>query len=64
MAEKSQIVNSDIADDAAIAKSKLSTDVQESLARADSAVVVEDVGANKVLATDDSGQQTWYEIVF
>lgn len=59
-----QISNSNVADDAAIAKSKLAPDVQSSLDKADKAVIMDKVVPNRIFGTDAEGAQTWYEIVF
>ena len=58
-----QITNENVAENAGISRIKLSSDVQDSLDRADEAVVVDGVGSNRILGTDDAGQETWYEIV-
>lgn len=65
LAEKNQIVNADVADNAAIAKTKLAEDVQESLAKADQAVSTSDAppSGDHVLAVHD-GQKTWFEVVY
>lgn len=65
LAGKNQIVDADVADDAAIAKTKLAKDVQTSLDKADSAVST--AGAPKtgdhVMAVSN-GEQTWFEVVY
>ena len=58
-----QITNENVAENAGISRIKLSSDVQDSLDRADEAVVVDGIGSNRILGTDDAGQETWYEIV-
>ena len=65
LAEKNQITNDDVADDAAIAKSKLALDVQTALDNAANAVAAPDgeKPANSILGTDGDGNPTWYEIV-
>ena len=65
LAEKDQIKNADVADDAAIAKSKLALDVQTALDNAANAVAAPDgeKPANSILGTDGDGDPTWYEIV-
>ena len=65
LAEKDQIKNADVADDAAIAKSKLALDVQSALDNAANAVAAPDgeKPANSILGTDGDGNPTWYEIV-
>ena len=65
LAEKDQITNDDVADDAAIAKSKLALDVQTALDNAANAVAAPDgeKPANSILGTDGDGNPTWYEIV-
>ena len=65
LAEKNQITNADVADDAAIAKSKLALDVQTALDNAANAVAAPDgeKPANSILGTDGDGNPTWYEIV-
>ena len=62
LAYKEQIKDADVADDAAIAKSKLALDVQTAL---DNAVAAPDgeKPANSILGTDGDGDPTWYEIV-
>jgi len=64
LAAKDTITNADVADDAAIAKTKLAADVQASLTKADQAVTVE--GAPEegdfVLAISN-GQKGWFEVV-
>ena len=65
LAKKNQITNADVADDAAIAKSKLALDVQTALDNAANAVAAPDgeKPANRILGTDGDGNPTWYEIV-
>ena len=65
LAEKDQITNDDVADNAAIAKSKLALDVQTALDNAANAVAAPDgeKPANSILGTDGDGDPTWYEIV-
>ena len=65
LAKKDQIKNADVADDAAIAKSKLALDVQTALDNAANAVAAPDgeKPANSILGTDGDGDPTWYEIV-
>lgn len=65
LAAKNQIVDADVADDAAIAKTKLAQDVQTSLDKADNAVTT--AGApqtgDHVMAVSN-GEQTWFEVVY
>ena len=65
LAKRDQITNADVADDAAIAKSKLALDVQTALDNAANAVAAPDgeKPANSILGTDGDGNPTWYEIV-
>lgn len=65
LAKRNQITNADVADDAAIAKSKLALDVQTALDNAANAVAAPDgeKPANSILGTDGDGDPTWYEIV-
>ena len=63
LAKKSQVVDADIADGAEISKAKLSAEVRQSLANADSALNMEGAGPNMVLGTDENGDKVWYEIV-
>ena len=63
LAKKDQVVDADIADGAEISKAKLSAEVRQSLANADSAVNMEGAGPNMVLGTDENGDKVWYEIV-
>ncbi len=62
LATKDQITNADVADDAAIAKSKLASDVQAALDKAADAVSMAGASENSVLGTDDEGNPVWYEI--
>ena len=64
LATKDQITNADVADDAAIAKSKLATDVQSALDNAANAVAAPagEKPANSVLGTDGDGNPVWYEV--
>ena len=62
LATKDQITNADVADDAAIAKSKLASDVQAALDKAADAVSMAGSSENSVLGTDDEGNPVWYEI--
>ena len=62
LATKDQITNADVADDAAIAKSKLALDVQTALDKAENAVSTDGAAENSVLGTDDEGNPVWYEI--
>lgn len=64
LALKNTISNADVADDAAIAKTKLSADVQASLSKADQAVSIADAPetGDFVLAISD-GQKGWFEVV-
>ena len=66
LAYKEQITNDDVADDAAIAKSKLALDVQTALDNAANAVAAPagEKTINSVLGTDGEGKPVWYEIVF
>lgn len=65
LATKSAIVNADVADDAAIAKTKLATDVQASLTKADQAVSTSDAPrtGDHVLAVSN-GEKAWFEVVY
>ena len=62
LAYKEQITNADVADDAAIAKSKLALDVQTALDNAANAVSMSGATPNSVLGADDTGNPVWYEI--
>ena len=62
LATKDQITNADVADNAAIAKSKLASDVQAALDKAADAVSMAGASENSVLGTDDEGNPVWYEI--
>ncbi len=64
LALKNTISNADVADDAAIAKTKLAADVQASLSKADQAVSIADAPetGDYVLAISD-GQNGWFEVV-
>ena len=64
LAYKEQITNADVADDAAIAKSKLALDVQTALDNAANAVAAPagEKAINSVLGTDGEGNPVWYEI--
>lgn len=62
LAKKDQIRNDDVADDAAIAKSKLASDVQAALDKAADAVSMAGASENSVLGTDGEGNPVWYEI--
>ncbi len=64
LALKNTISNADVADDAAIAKTKLAADVQASLSKADQAVSIADAPetGDYVLAISD-GQKGWFEVV-
>ena len=64
LAYKDQIKDADVADDAAIAKSKLALDVQTALDNAANAVVAPagEKPSNSVLGTDGKGDPVWYEI--
>ena len=64
LAQKNQIRDADVADDAAISKSKLATDVQAALDNAANAVAAPagEKPANSVLGTDGDGSPVWYEI--
>ena len=66
LAYKDQITNAEVADDAAIAKSKLALDVQTALDNAANAVAAPagEKALNSVLGTDGEGNPVWYEIVF
>ena len=66
LAYKDQIRDADVADDAAIAKSKLALDVQTALDNAANAVAAPagEKAINSVLGTDGEGKPVWYEIVF
>ncbi len=64
LAYKNTISNADVADDAAIAKGKLASDVQASLTKADQAVSTADAptSGDYVLAVSN-GQKGWFEVV-
>ena len=64
LAYKDQIRDADVADDAAISKSKLATDVQSALDNAANAVAAPagEKPANSVLGTDGDGNPVWYEV--
>ena len=64
LAYKDQIRDADVADDAAISKSKLATDVQNALDNAANAVAAPagEKLTNSVLGTDGEGNPVWYEI--
>ena len=64
LAKKDQIRDADVADDAAISKSKLATDVQAALDNAANAVAAPagEKPANSVLGTDGDGNPVWYEV--
>ena len=64
LAYKDQIKDADVADNAAIAKSKLALDVQTALDNAANAVVAPagEKPSNSVLGTDGKGDPVWYEI--
>ena len=62
LATKDQITNADVADNAAIAKSKLALDVQTALDKAENAVSTDGAAENSVLGTDGEGNPVWYEI--
>ena len=64
LAYKDQIKDADVADDAAIAKSKLALDVQTALDNAANAVAAPagEKASNSVLGTDGDGNPVWYEI--
>lgn len=62
LATKNQITDADVADNAAIAKSKLASDVQAALDKAADAVSMAGASENSVLGTDDEGNPVWYEI--
>lgn len=64
LAKKEQVKDADVAADAAISRTKLAADVQESLQKADSAISVEGAGSNKILGTDENGDEVWYSIAF
>ena len=66
LAYKEKIVDADVADDAAIEKSKLALDVQTALDNAANAVAAPagEKAINSVLGTDGEGNPVWYEIVF
>ena len=66
LAYKDQIRDANVADDAAIAKSKLALDVQTALDNAANAVAAPagEKAINSVLGTDGEGNPVWYEIVF
>ena len=63
LAKKDQIMNDDVADNAAIAKEKLALDVQAALENAAEAVSMTGATPNSVLATDAEGNPVWYKIV-
>lgn len=63
LAKKNQVSDIDIADGAAISKSKLSETVQQSLDKADAAVSMEGAMPNMLLGTDENGDKVWYEII-
>ena len=65
LATKNQITDADVADNAAISKSKLATDVQNALDNAANAVAAPagEKPTNSVLGTDGDGNPVWYEIV-
>jgi len=64
LAYKNTISNADVADNAAIAKEKLATDVQKSLAKVDQALPAEAAPetGDYVLAVSN-GQKGWFEVV-
>ncbi len=64
LAYKDQIKDADVADDAAIAKSKLALDVQTALDNAANAVAAPagEKAPDSVLGTDGDGNPVWYEI--
>lgn len=64
LATKDQITDADVADDAAISKSKLATDVQNALDNAANAVAAPagEKAPNSILGTDGDGNPVWYEI--
>ena len=64
LAKKDQIRDADVADDAAISKSKLATDVQSALDNAANAVAAPagEKAPNSILGTDGDGNPVWYEI--
>jgi len=64
LATKNTISNADVADNAAIARTKLASDVQTSLANADKAVSTADAptSGDYVLAVSN-GQKGWFEVV-
>ena len=64
LATKSKITNDDVADDAAIARTKLAEDVQASLDKADAAISMVGAGTDAVLGVDSNGDKVWYEIAF
>lgn len=64
LATKSKISNDDVADDAAIARTKLAEDVQASLDKADAAVSMVGAGTDAVLGVDSNGDKVWYKIAF
>lgn len=64
LATKSKITNDDVADDAAIARTKLAEDVQASLDKADAAISMVGAGKDAVLGVDSNGDKVWYEIAF
>ena len=64
LATKSKISNDDVADGAAIARTKLAADVQASLDKADAAVSMVGAGTDAVLGVDSNGDKVWYEIAF
>ena len=64
LATKSKISNDDVADDAAIARTKLAEDVQASLDKADAAISMVGAGTDAVLGVDSNGDKVWYEIAF
>ncbi len=64
LAKKEQVKDADVAADAAISRTKLAADVQESLQKADSAISIEGAGSNKILGTDENGDEVWYSIAF
>ena len=63
LAKKNQIADADVADNAAIAKSKLAEDVQVALDNAANAVSMTGATPNSVLGTGASGEKVWYAIV-
>ncbi len=64
LATKDQITDADVADNAAISKSKLATDVQSALDNAANAVAAPagEKAPNSILGTDGDGNPVWYEI--